>query len=982
MRKSFTIHAAAVLAFVSLLFPRPVGAAEKVLRVTPNGASLEADRDGSSWERALGEKEFSAALSSAGAGTEFWVAGGRYRPSNSGDPAAAFVLKDGVAIYGGFKGDEKDRSGRDPKAHVTILTGDLHNDDEKDGSGATASWKGIKGTNSTVVVKGAKCTESTVLDGVTITGGSNPAGKGGGLSLSGSPRISNCIFQGNLAKSGGGMYNREGRPRVENCVFKKNRADQGGAGLFEFGKIGKAGEFGATVKGCLFEENSAEAFGGGMGVMAASPHVIACTFKGNTAECSEQSKVDTRGGGLYLYYDSAAEVRDCTFVGNRTSSKNGRGLGGGVAALERTVISLYNCTFSQNYASNCGGGFFLSVGSPALTNCTFFGNEAPRGGGAYAENGMTSYPKTAPVLTHCTFLRNKSTEGGAFYAEQGVEPSILNGILWENEGGEIGYHERVGKFLVSHCVVKGNFNYAKVTSDDVLSGDAKIQSLADNGGSTETCAIVTGSSAIDIGMNGAELEGKLQRIYSLTKKQKEGLLSCVSADQRGLKRSGKPDAGSFEASATVPGSEFVISASADLGGSIEPSGEISVKRGMDRSFAIRADKGFRIASVRVDGALLPDASGRTEYDYKFKGVSRDHSISAGFEEIRFTGLEIVGQPDTKLHIGEKRTFHYHLIGDAEITTVDRAVPSYRGKDGRPDTKWSWWMDPVTSTDIALIFKPLEGIEDGTLTLDVRLKNGSLLSASLSLTILSGDVPAPQPQPAPKPNPQPHPQPQPRPRPNPEPQPDPNPQPDPKPQPQPDPKPQPQPELPQDINVDIPENPSGWNVEVGAPNDRGERNISLSCGVSFLNQPVSVRIDASNFVNGIESYRLVRDGEVAGTVMSGTTEKKHKYRLELKGRVLDSELDKAAIRGITFYFEDGSASEKKFGSEGLPLRSVPRTDSTPETPDRSDKGGTGSSGGGCSSFPFALIVLAGIPLLCRRQGQRAPIDPTHSGGSMS
>ena len=125
------------------------------------------------------------------------------------------------------------------------------------------------------MVKGAKCTESTVLDGVTITGGSNPAGKGGGLSLSGSPRISNCIFVGNLAKSGGGMASREGNPRVENCVFKKNRADQGGAGLFEFGKIGKAGAFGSTIKDCLFKENSAEAFGGGMGVMTASPRIVA-----------------------------------------------------------------------------------------------------------------------------------------------------------------------------------------------------------------------------------------------------------------------------------------------------------------------------------------------------------------------------------------------------------------------------------------------------------------------------------------------------------------------------------------------------------------------------------------------------------------------------------------------------------------------------------------------------------------------------------
>ena len=103
-------------------FPHPIGAAESVLRVTPNGAPLEANRDGSSWERALGEKEFSAALSSAGAGTEFWVAGGIYRPSLSGDPAAAFILGDGVAVYGGFKGDEKDRSGWDPKAHVTILS--------------------------------------------------------------------------------------------------------------------------------------------------------------------------------------------------------------------------------------------------------------------------------------------------------------------------------------------------------------------------------------------------------------------------------------------------------------------------------------------------------------------------------------------------------------------------------------------------------------------------------------------------------------------------------------------------------------------------------------------------------------------------------------------------------------------------------------------------------------------------------------------
>ena len=78
-----------------------------VTYVTPGGAGA---RNGSNWGNAFGEAEFPAAIQSADAGDEFWVAAGAYRPVIPADPSsvtaaeqeATFTLKDGVALYGGF----------------------------------------------------------------------------------------------------------------------------------------------------------------------------------------------------------------------------------------------------------------------------------------------------------------------------------------------------------------------------------------------------------------------------------------------------------------------------------------------------------------------------------------------------------------------------------------------------------------------------------------------------------------------------------------------------------------------------------------------------------------------------------------------------------------------------------------------------------------------------------------------------------------
>jgi len=83
---------------------------------------------------------------------------------------------------------------------------------------------------------------------------------GGGLRCSGSlsaPSIKGCTFEGNEARFGGGVISRGGAaPLIENCVFEGNTADYSGGIRFETGS--------ATVTDCLFRGNHAVS-GGAMG---------------------------------------------------------------------------------------------------------------------------------------------------------------------------------------------------------------------------------------------------------------------------------------------------------------------------------------------------------------------------------------------------------------------------------------------------------------------------------------------------------------------------------------------------------------------------------------------------------------------------------------------------------------------------------------------------------------------------------------------
>lgn len=158
-----------------------------------------------SWATAC---DLQTAITIAISGDEIWVAAGTYIPHAS-DRTISFVLKNGVAIYGGFTGTETFRGQRDFTNNATILSGDLLGDDTDN----VAHDEPTRAENSYHVLVGNDTDNSAVLDGFTVTGGNAnalfyPAHAGGGMyNSNGSPELANITFSANNAFYGGGIYN-------------------------------------------------------------------------------------------------------------------------------------------------------------------------------------------------------------------------------------------------------------------------------------------------------------------------------------------------------------------------------------------------------------------------------------------------------------------------------------------------------------------------------------------------------------------------------------------------------------------------------------------------------------------------------------------------------------------------------------------------------------------------------------------------------
>ena len=250
--------------------------------------------------------------------TRILVAEGIYYPDEGTGQvndwiSSTFVLTDGVAIYGGFDpGDGIDTwEGRDWRTQVTVLSGDLAQDDATDAAGVTTTTTNIFGSNAYHVVSGSGVDGTALLDGFAITAGQangiGPQIYGGGMyNTSGSsPTLTNLAFRGNLADhNGGGIHNENGSsPTLTNVIFTGNQAvsNRGGA-------VSNMYDSNPTFSNVFIADNTAGNRGGAMFVRESHPVLINVTIAGNSAGIA--------AGGIYNWDNSTLTITNSILWGN------------------------------------------------------------------------------------------------------------------------------------------------------------------------------------------------------------------------------------------------------------------------------------------------------------------------------------------------------------------------------------------------------------------------------------------------------------------------------------------------------------------------------------------------------------------------------------------------------------------------------------------------------------------------------------------
>jgi predicted outer membrane repeat protein len=445
--------------------------------VMPGGRGTQ---DGQSWENA---GDLPNALRTSRSGDEIWAAAGAYKPAvDSTNRAATFQLKAGVAVYGGFAGTETGRDQRNPAANVTILSGDVDNNDSQTPIITDLSTVTGNGTNSYHVVTGAN---GAILDGVTVTAGNASGGEfssvknlGGGMyNASCSPTLTNVTFTGNSASAyGGGMYNDSSGPTLTSVTFSGNSASYYGGGMYNRYSS-------PALTSVTFDGNSAGAGGGMFNTDRSSPVLTGATFSGNRATES--------GGGMLNQMYSGPALTSVTFSGNSAR------LGGGMYNTSHGSPTLTNVTFSGNPADYGGGMYNFSTSSPTLTNVTFSSNSASHYGG-----GIYNRYDSSPTLNNVTFGGNSASNGGGMYNNSSSSPVIRNTILWGDTGGEVVNWDSTSAPTITSSVVEGGCPLYAATCTKVINADPRLGALGDYGGATQTIPLLPGSSAIDAGDDG------------------------------------------------------------------------------------------------------------------------------------------------------------------------------------------------------------------------------------------------------------------------------------------------------------------------------------------------------------------------------------------------------------------------------------------------------------------------------------------------
>jgi len=307
-----------------------------------------------------------------------------------------------------------------------------------------------------------------------------------------------------------------------------------------------------NISGVTIRNGGAGDIGGGV-FNAGTLTLTNSTVSGNNA--------DENGGGIYNDNGGTAMLTNITVSGNNAAED-----GGGI--FNFGTLTLTNSTVSGNNAGDDAGGIFNVTGGTAmLTNITVSGNNAADGGGGIRNSGTLT-------LTNSTVSGNNAGQnGGGIYNFLGTAKSF-NSTITDNRsdadlngtgvGGGV-HNDAAASFSFQNTILAGNFETQLVGSVFVattgecdgtitssgnnlmknydtshctiignpLLADPKLSPLQNNGGPTQTHALLAGSPAIDAGnpngcldTTGAPLQIDQRGLPRATDGNGDGTVAC------------------------------------------------------------------------------------------------------------------------------------------------------------------------------------------------------------------------------------------------------------------------------------------------------------------------------------------------------------------------------------------------------------------------------------------------------------------------
>ena len=335
-----------------------------------------------------------------------------------------------------------------------------------------------------------------VISGLTVTKNRIKSLNDGKFTLDG------VTVSGSTGAYGGALYaGNDGELEIIDSTFENNTATTNGGAVYIYN------DNDATISGSTFTNNESLADGGAIfGEIHYNVTIVDCTITGNSAADD--------GGGLAFYAkkpDNVLSITDTTIDANDAGD-----LGGGlkIDAQDPLIVSITNSTVSNNTAQTDAGITFDDPGITAtINNSTISANAALYGsGGVYIGSGSSLTVNQSTISANSSAGSYTGTDGGGIQLGDNTSVVTLSGsIVSGNSSGvagaaDFGLYSSLASDTAS--ITATNSLIGEVDSRITVNGTNNVSStnpmlgaLANNGGTTKTMALLTGSPAIDAGPN-------------------------------------------------------------------------------------------------------------------------------------------------------------------------------------------------------------------------------------------------------------------------------------------------------------------------------------------------------------------------------------------------------------------------------------------------------------------------------------------------